>query len=454
MDPEEGGGGICDIPIISGLCDMAGDTVATVLTWPFDWLGHSMTDLASLVFQGAWAFMTTTTMVDLTAGGITSIYNLVFGIAVVIMLGFFLLQVITGMIRRDPGALANAAIGLGKSVLGSFVLVTLTTLALEIVDQLCVGIAQAAGTSITDLGAQVGLGLMGLTAVSLASPGAGILILLFFGGLALGATAILWFSLLIRKALILVVVVLGPIAFAGWGWDHTRAWVGRWLSFLLALIVSKFVIVVIFLIAVTMLGSPLEFDLAQLADPLAGIALLLIAGFAPYMVYKLISFMGFDIYQMMSMEQESKHALDHPLPLPSLNPGSPARTLDGARDSGSTPPPSGPSTETAATPPGGGGESAGTAAPAATEAAAPSAGTATATATAGSASTGTAATAAGGAVSGGVLIAAEGAKEAVEASWNAGPQAGALVSGAADQASGPAASPPPPPPSAPTTRES
>ncbi len=214
---------------------------------------------------------------------------------------------------------------------------------------------------------------------------------------------------------------------------------------------SKFVIVVIFLIAVTMLGSPLEFDLAALGELLAGIALLLIAGFAPYVVYKLIRFMGFDIYQMMSMEQESKHALDRPLPLPSLNPGSPARTLDGARDSGTTPPPSGPSTETAAAPPGEVSESATSAAPAATEAAAPSAGTTTATA--GTASTGTAATVAGGAMTGGALIAAEGAKEAVEASWNAGPQAGALVSGAADQASGPATSPPPPPPSAPTTKE-
>jgi hypothetical protein len=447
MPPEEPGGGICDIPVISSLCDAVGDTTASLVTAPFDFLGQGMSDLSRFVFEGAWWLMSTTTMVDLTGAGTTGVYNLVFGIAVVVMLGFFLLQLITGMIRRDPGALAHAAIGLFKSVVGSFVLLGLTTLALEIVDQLCVGIVQATGTTIEDLGAEMGLIIAGLSTVTVASPAAGALILLFFGGLALAATAILWFSLLIRKALILVVVALGPIAFAGWGWEHTRAWVGRWLSFLLALIVSKFVIVIIFLVATTQLASPLEFDLASLAEPLAGIALLLIAGFAPYMVYKLISFMGFDIYQLMSMEQESKHALDRPLPLPSAMPGTPPRLLGQGADT--SPGPDSPA-PAAGTPTGSASE---------TVAGAPAgAGGATAGAEAGAGgaaggSTGAAATAGAGAATGGVAIAAVVAAEAVDAAWSSGAQLGATTAAAADQATTNVTPPPSPPPAAPTTKE-
>ena len=53
------------------------------------------------------------------------------------MLGFFMLQVIGGMIRREPAALSRAALGLAKSILGSFVALALLATALEVTDQLC-----------------------------------------------------------------------------------------------------------------------------------------------------------------------------------------------------------------------------------------------------------------------------------------------------------------------------
>ena len=86
----------------------------------------------------------TTTLVDVTKPGYVAVYNLLFGIAVFVMLIFFCLQLITGLVRRDPTALTRAALGLAKSVLGSFVVITLTALLLEVVDQLCIGIVQAA----------------------------------------------------------------------------------------------------------------------------------------------------------------------------------------------------------------------------------------------------------------------------------------------------------------------
>lgn len=459
-DPGTASGGICDIPLLAGLCNAVGDTAASLVTAPFDYLGQSLAELSGFVFEGAWSVMTTTTMADFTGAGTVAVYNLIFGVAVVVMLGMALVQVIGGMIRRDPSALVHAAIGLGKAVLGSFVLLSLTAVALEIVDQLSIGIAQAAGTSLETLGAEIGLMLAGLTAAALAVPGATILILLFFGGLALTGAAILWLSLLVRTSLILVVAVLGPLALAGWAWEHTRAWVGRWLSFLVALIVSKLVMVVIALMAVTQLGSPLEVDLASLSEPLTGIVLLLIAGFAPYLTFKLISFMGFDAYQATSMEQESKHALDRPLPLPSLNPGSARRVLDSGdaqpAGTGSTSPAQSATTSLPHASSAGTAESGGSAqsgAPAtgtaasSAEPASASASTATGTSagTGASASAETAATGtAAGGVAAGALVAAQALKDATEA----GPALGAGLAGVAAQNAsaaepGPQAPPPP-----------
>lgn len=214
--------GICDVPIISNVCDVAGETAATLISAPFDWLAQAVGQAASWMFQGVWWLFDTTTLVDLTAPGYITVYNVMFGIAIFIMLIFFCLQLITGLIRRDPSALSRAALGLARSVLGSFLVLTLTTTLLEVVDQLTIGVIQATGTTLEEMGAKIGLLVAGLTAINLTAPGAGAIITIFLSFLALTAAAIVWFSLLIRKALILVGVVLAPIALSGGSWDATR----------------------------------------------------------------------------------------------------------------------------------------------------------------------------------------------------------------------------------------
>jgi hypothetical protein len=61
------------------------------------------------------------------------------------------------------------------------------------------------------------------------------------------------------------------------------------------------------------------------------VVLMLIAGFAPYLTYKAISFMGFDMYHAMSAEQEAKSALNRPLPIPLSRRGraEPPKVLNG-----------------------------------------------------------------------------------------------------------------------------
>ena len=401
---------VCDIPVISNVCDAVGEGTASLIAAPFDWLASSMAGAAAWLMETMWTVFDTTTLVDLGQDGFVSVYNIVFGIALFIIAIFFFLQLITGMIQRDPGALSRAALGAGKSILGSFVVITLTTALLEIVDQLCIGLIQAAGETTESMGNQLLLLANALAGLNIAAPGVGAIVSIFLAGLMIAAIAIVWFSLLIRKALILVTVVLAPLALSGASWDVTKGWIGKWVTFLIALIVSKLVLVVVFLVAITQVATPIDAGLTAVTEPIAGIVLLGIAAFAPYMVYRLISFVGFDLYNSMGAEQDAKNAMNRPLPIPTKPGGEgPKKILDssgggdGDGDGGGSPP---------------------TKPPASTE----SAGTETATAEAGTetaASSGPAAP-----VVAGVTVAKEAAEAGPEAGNEVGTQADTAAAGA------------------------
>lgn len=327
--------GVCDIPVISTVCDTAGEAAASLVAAPFDWLSQAMGAAAGWLFEAVWSVFDTTTLVDVTRPEYVAVYNLLFGIAVFVMLIFFCLQLITGLIRRDPTALSRAALGLAKSVLGSFVVITLTALLLEIVDQLCIGIIQAAGETTESIGDKITLLAAGLVGINIAAPGVGAIITIFLAGLAIAAAAIVWLSLLIRKALLLVAIVFAPLAFSGASWDASRGWISKWAMFVIALICSKLVLVVMFLVAITQVSAPIDADLSSISDPLAGIVLMAMAAFAPYLTYKFISFIGFDMYHAIGSEQDAKQALNRPVPTPTQSAGDgPKKVLDGGSSSG------------------------------------------------------------------------------------------------------------------------
>ncbi|MFL0423708.1 MULTISPECIES: conjugal transfer protein TrbL [Kocuria] len=401
--------GVCDIPVISTVCDTAGEAAASLISAPFDWLAQALGGAAGWLIETMWTVFDTTTLVDLTGDGYVSVYNLVFGIAVFVTLLFFCFQLILGLIRRDPGALTRAALGTGKAILGSFVVITLTTLALEIVDQLCIGIVQASGETTETMGDKIALLAAGLAGINISAPGVGAVISIFLAGLMIAAVAIVWFSLLIRKALILIVVILAPLAFSGSAWDISRSWVGKWAAFLLALIVSKLVLVLVFLIAITQMATPIEADLQAVTEPITGIVMLAIAAFAPYMVYRLISFLGFDIYNQMGTEQDAKQAMNRPVPMPNKpQGGQPKKVLDGDGGDGPSGGGSGGAGGGPPPPPPGGG-------------AAPAAGAGAGAGAGGAAAAGPAAA---------VVLGAEVVKEAA----TAGPEAGAEIGGQAEAA--------------------
>jgi type IV secretion system protein TrbL len=307
---------VCDVPLIAEVCSAVGEGTASLIAAPFDWLANAMGSAAAWMFQTVWSAFDTTTLVDLSDPAYLGVFNVLFGVAVFVTLLLFCLQLITGVVRRDPTALSRAALGAAKAVLGSFVIITITGLLLEITDQLSIGVVQATGNTMEGMGDRVALLAGGLTGITVGAPGVGAIMTIFLSALAISGAAIVWFSLLIRKALLLVAIVFGPIALAGATWDAAKGWFTKWVSFVVALILSKLVLVVIFLVAVTQVSAPIDADLASISDPIAGIVLMFIAAFAPYITYKFLNFLGFDMYHAMSSEQEAKSAMNRPVPVP------------------------------------------------------------------------------------------------------------------------------------------
>ena len=249
--------GVCSVPVISTVCHAAGSAAGTIISAPFDWIAEGVGNAAEWMFKGVWQLFDSTTAVDVTDPNYLKVYDVLFGVAIFLMLLFFCLQLITGLIQRDPGALHRAAIGLAKSVLGSFLVVTLTGLALRSPTSCASGSSRPPATPCRDgrqdrrarrrhrrdqpLRARCGRGhhhlprlpgdhRRGDRLVQPADPQ--------------GAAA--------RR------VVLAPIALSGQSWDHARGWFTKWASFVVALIVSKLVVVVIFLVAINQMNAPLN----------------------------------------------------------------------------------------------------------------------------------------------------------------------------------------------------
>ena len=174
--------------------------------------------------------------------------------------------------------------GAGVAVLGTAAAATITQSLLIAVDGICDGIARMAGTSIQEA-AKTLLDVSILMQLQAAGGGSALMIL--FGLLfILGATLTLG-TLLVRQALIVVAVVVAPLAFAGSAARITSSWIRRWIQITLALILSKLAIVIVFVVAVGMVG-----DSTGIGALLSGLILLLLACLAPWACFKVLEFAG------------------------------------------------------------------------------------------------------------------------------------------------------------------
>lgn len=235
-----------------------------------------------------WKEIDHATTLDLRSRDLLRELAITGAIAGVICMGLFVIQVIRGILRREAGALGRALTGLVVATIGTTFALAATQALLTAVDALSAGVVQATmGTNISGLGAK-------LTAVRLSSTGNPATVLLL-SLVILAAVVIVWAAMLARKLMLLVAAVLAPIAFAGAVADFSRAWVRRWIEFVVAMVVCKLLLVIILSIGVAVLDGAGQASggATQATTQMVGGALvLLLGGLAPWIAIKTCTFAG------------------------------------------------------------------------------------------------------------------------------------------------------------------
>jgi type IV secretion system protein TrbL len=258
----------------------------------FTRVANSFSEVAMNASTWLWKQINDATTLDLRDPRLLHEIGTTAAIAGVLCLALFVIQVITSVLRREPGGLGRALSGLVVSFVGSALAIAVTRTLLGVVDALSAGyVQQTLGTNVEGIGQKFAFTQL----ANVQAPAATLLLSLVI----LIAVVMVWAAMMVRKMVLIIAAVLAPLAFAGATADITRAWVRRWIEFVCAMIVSKLLLVIILSIGLAVFngagqdGSGVGQSTTQLA---AGSLILMMGGFAPWMAMRMFSFAGDTIH--------------------------------------------------------------------------------------------------------------------------------------------------------------
>ncbi len=267
------------------MCDVTPGGITDSITGSIgNWIARSCGDLAQSAANLASQAVDSTTSVDLGASWFRENYAIMLPIGLVAIVATFCLQLLRAAWRRDGQALSQAVTGTISGVLFSFVAVAGTGIALSVVDALSNGLFKVANTSTSDAVTRViKVGMIASTSqLGWAVPA------LVALGCVVGSV-MYWGTMVLRKVAILVLVTLAVFAGAGGGWEPAARWRRAWIEATAALVFSKLIMTVVFLIGISAIGNTNSKDgLAALSDILAGIVVMILVLLCPMMTYKFI----------------------------------------------------------------------------------------------------------------------------------------------------------------------
>jgi hypothetical protein len=277
--------------LTSAASSVAGDAFAAI--------ARDFGKAADAAINWLWGQLSSATAVHLGGHGFQVDLGIVTAITAVVAVGLFIIQLIASTLRRDPGGLARAAKGLFVAFIAGGAAIAVTNLLLRAVDSLSAGVVQVAmGTSIDGMGHAL---LTGTQILQVGNPAA----MMLFSLAAIAAVVIVWFALMVRKVLIVVSAVFAPLAFAGSLADITVSWTRKWIEIMVALIFSKLLLVIVFVVGWAVLdggagrtGSGAGQNVTQTA---AGLLILGVAGLAPWMALRLVHFSGDQFHHIHAM---------------------------------------------------------------------------------------------------------------------------------------------------------
>jgi hypothetical protein len=264
------------------LTGVGGDAAHVLAGAVFDEFGTFVANGVAAVLGQVASVIDDTTQVTLDAQWFREHFSVMRTLALLILLPMMLVGLISSVIHRDVAQLLRAGVVyVPVAIMGGFAAIELTDRALQVTDWATSFVTGDLPNSI-----QSAVTMLGHAVSALDAPGTeglgnflaiAVLLLLMAGAL------LIWIELLLRTGAIYVVVLFLPIAMSGLVWRGTVAWTRRMVEVLVALLLSKFVIVVVIDLAAGMITAG-----DGVGTVMQGATLLLLAAFAPFALLRLV----------------------------------------------------------------------------------------------------------------------------------------------------------------------
>ena len=274
----------------------AGKTVAgkagEVLTAPVRYAGNSaveavtawVADTAQWILKRVISFIENSTSPTLDAGWFTERYEFMIGLAALVLVPMLVIATIRAVVTQDLSQLIRSFfVYLPMAILGTFVTVTITQALLGATDLMSAAVAENIAGDVSDIFDSVGSTLSG--SVGVPNPALPSFAIFFGALLVIIGSFFVWLELLIRSAAVTVAVFFLPMILAGLVWPVAMRWTRRLIEILVALILSKFVVVAVMSLATAALTDP---GGGGFGTVMGGAALVLMSAFSPFALLKLM----------------------------------------------------------------------------------------------------------------------------------------------------------------------
>ena len=287
--------GKCDVVVIDPLCEV-GKTVAgkagDVLTAPVRYAANSavdsvtswVADTAQWILKRVINFIEDSTTPSLDADWFSERYEFMIGMAALILVPMLIIATLRAVVTQDLGQLLRSFfVFLPVAILGTFAAVTITQALLSVTDAMSAAVARNIAGDVSGIFDSVGSTLS--NSVGVANPALPSFAVFFGALLLIIGSFFVWLELLVRSAAVTVAVFFLPMILAGLVWPAAMRWTRRLIEILVALILSKFVVVAVISLATAALAEPGQ---GGFASVMGGAALMLMAAFSPFALLKLM----------------------------------------------------------------------------------------------------------------------------------------------------------------------
>jgi hypothetical protein len=179
--------------------------------------------------------------------GPSSPYASVRSVALTLLLGFFLLGTLTGLMHGDPSGMVRRMVGaLPASIAGMVFAPQVAAYLLDLTDEMSSAVLANSGGDALHFLSTFGL------AINASSGGFGMAVIAI---IAILSALMLWIELLLRSALVYFLVALSPLAFAARVWPSAQGVLRRLTELLIGAIFSKLVICIALAVGMASLGN-------------------------------------------------------------------------------------------------------------------------------------------------------------------------------------------------------